>query len=105
MKKSWLNFWLGAAMFADGLLLALTGLIMKYVLPPGQGYRRGQGLSEDSFFWLGRHQWGSIHFDFALILIALLLVHLILHWNWIVGRIKELRKLPAEVSDCKTGRD
>ena len=85
MKKAWINFWLGATMFISVTLLGATGLIMRFVVPAGQG--KGQ-----SFLSLARHSWRDIHFTLALIFLSLLAVHLVLHWNWIVGRFRDLKK-------------
>ena len=97
MKKIWINFWLGVSMLIAFLGLALTGLIMRYVLPHGYGYRGGEGLN-NTFFWMTRPEWGSIHFTIALILIAVLIIHLLLHWNWIVGRLRELKSSSEKTS-------
>ena len=55
-----------------------TGLLMKYILPPGS--RGGSGL-----VWLGqaRHFWGDIHFWLAVTFLALVVVHVWLHWSWV----------------------
>ncbi len=54
-----------------------TGYILRFSLPPGSN----KTLSLWSYT---RHQWGDIHFWFSLGLLIILLVHLALHWNWIV---------------------
>ena len=59
---------------------------MKYVLVPG--YLRwdiyGQNVSL-FFCGLDRHQWGTIHFIIGVIFLSLLVLHIILHWQTIVG--------------------
>jgi hypothetical protein len=54
-----------------------TGLLLAYRLPPGS--RGGRGLS--ALGWL-RHDWGDLHFWISIAFLALLLVHLGLHWRW-----------------------
>ena len=90
ISKNRVNFWLGTLMFADMLFLSLIALIMKYILPPGCGSRhRGWGEGEPlTFLGLGRHDWGDVHWVLALILLSMLVVHLLLHWKWIVHQIK-----------------
>jgi len=67
-----------------------TGMILKYILPPGSG--RAEGLfgggghrqrGAQLLLDMDRHEWGEIHFYLALGFLGLLLVHLILHWSWI----------------------
>ncbi|MBD9355987.1 DUF4405 domain-containing protein [Methylomonas albis] len=54
-----------------------TGYLLRYPLPPGSN-------KSHSLWGLTRHQWGDIHFWISLGLLAVLVIHLALHWNWIV---------------------
>ena len=90
MKRATLNFILDSIAFVNLLLLATTGVIMRWVLPPGsgggygRGFRGGRGGGEvKELLGLGRHDWGDIHFFLALLLVLLMLIHLVLHWTWI----------------------
>lgn len=69
--------------------IAVIGFIIKYVLPPGVGGGRGHGPA-DYLLGMNRHDWGDVHFWIALFLLSLLILHLILHWNWIVCRVGDL---------------
>ena len=78
-KRQPLNFWidvLGAFLFS---VLLGTGILMKWILPPGTCDEAALKL------WLGhaRHWWGDIHFWVAMALIALILLHVYLHWKWV----------------------
>ncbi|AMK75432.1 MULTISPECIES: DUF4405 domain-containing protein [Methylomonas] len=54
-----------------------TGYLLRFPLPPGS--------NKTLTLWgLSRHQWGNIHFWISLGLLAILMIHLALHWNWIV---------------------
>jgi hypothetical protein len=54
-----------------------TGYLLRFPLPPG--------TNKTLTLWgLSRHQWGDIHFWISLGLLAVLVIHLVLHWNWIV---------------------
>ncbi len=119
MKKVTLNFWLDVLLFLTFLGIAFTGSILKWVLPSrcgeGGGWRGGWGdaerLEEECSRWfLGVHrsQWLDIHFLLAVILVALVLVHFILHWNWILCSIKTnlFRRVPqsrieTSPKDCR----
>jgi hypothetical protein len=62
--------------------MVLTGLLIKYVLPPGSGGRLG---GPALVLWgLDRHDWGAVHWWIALVLLIITLVHLLLHWTWVV---------------------
>jgi len=57
--------------------MVATGYLLRYPLPPGS--------NKTLTLWsLSRHQWGDIHFWISLGLLAVLVFHLALHWNWIV---------------------
>ncbi len=79
-KKTW-NIWIDTLSYAAFVVLAMTGIIMYFILPPGSG----KGMT----IWnLDRHEWGDIHFWAAVSFFGLLVVHLILHWKWIVSVLK-----------------
>ncbi len=78
MKKTQVNFVLNLSAFYILVLMISTGLLMEYVLLPGS--RGGQGLS---LFGMNRHDWGDIHFYLSIAFIAAMLLHIVLHWNWI----------------------
>jgi hypothetical protein len=77
MKRTDLNGLVDALAAVEALLLLSTGLLIWLRLPAGSGH----GLTVWS---LDRHQWGDIHAWIAMAMVATLLVHLALHWKWIV---------------------
>jgi hypothetical protein len=78
MKRVNLNFIVDAVAFAGFVLLTTTGVLMRYVLPPGSGHY--------STIWgLDRHEWGGIHFWVSVLFFSILAFHLILHWRWIAS--------------------
>jgi len=72
--------------FISFVFVVSTGVLMRYVLPP----RSGQSME---IFGMSRHEWGDIHFYITFIFLAILSIHLLLHWKFIRnvfrGRIKE----------------
>jgi hypothetical protein len=57
--------------------LSGTGLMLAYRLPPGS--RGGRGLSV--LGW-SRHDWGDLHKWLSFAFLALVVLHMILHWRW-----------------------
>lgn len=97
IKQVTLNFIVDLISFINLLGLACTGLIMKYILPPGtggygRGFRGGRGpVEEIKYLWsMTRHEWGYIHFYLAVGFVTLMVVHIILHWSWIKNYFKSL---------------
>ena len=59
--------------------LAATGLALAYRLPPG--------FHKQGLLGMGRHGWGDIHFYISIGLMALAVLHLVLHWGWMMRSI------------------
>ena len=84
MKRVKLSLWNDIVSFIAFFSLAATGLIMEFGFserPRGPG-ARGEGAKE-LFLTMSRHDWGEVHFNIALVVIASIILHLFLHWNWI----------------------
>ena len=94
MKRTLVNFSLDAVVLLLMTTVISTGLIMGFLLPPGSGrldveaHGDGQTGRPISVLWgLGRHDWGDVHFWLSMALITGALIHLALHWRWIVAMI------------------
>ena len=81
MNRSRLNFIIDAAALVAFLMLAVTGVLIRYTLPPGTG---GWAM----VWGLNRHEWGTIHFWASVVFFGILLFHIILHFRWIVCMVK-----------------
>ena len=81
MQRAKVNFVVDAVAFGAFVLLTATGVLVRYVLPPGSG--------RFSTLWgMDRHEWGQIHFWLAVFLLVSLGLHLVLHWRWVVCMVK-----------------
>lgn len=90
-RKLTMNAIIDYAAFAIFVFLTTTGVLMRYLLPPGSGH-------QSSIWGLDRHEWGSIHFWMSLALFGILSLHIVLHWNWIMS---VLRGKPRQGSRSK----
>jgi hypothetical protein len=81
MARPNVNFAVDSVGFAGFVLLTATGVLMRYVLPPGSG-------RFTTLWTLDRHGWGNIHFWLAIAFLSVLVIHLFLHWRWIVTVLK-----------------
>lgn len=76
MKRPAQNFVVDTIAFIGFVFLTTTGVLMRYILPPGSGRFR--------VIWgLDRHGWGTVHFWIAIFFLSVLAIHLIFHWRWI----------------------
>jgi len=90
-QRTALNFSVDLLAFVGFVLLTATGLVERYVLPPGTG-------DFQAVWGMNRHQWGEIHFWIALFLMGVLAIHIVLHWKWIVCVIR------GKQSEASAGR-
>jgi hypothetical protein len=81
VKKPSLNLAIDAAAFAAFVLLTSTGVLMRYVLPPGSG-------RFTTIWGLDRHDWGAIHFWISMLFMASLAAHLWVHRRWIASVVE-----------------
>jgi len=104
MKRSSLNFIVDLVSFVTLLGMVFTGIIMKYILPPGTGgcgrmFRGGRAEETVRDLWsMTRHEWGSVHFYLALLFIVLMAAHILLHWTWIKNYFKSLLGFARETT-------
>ncbi|MGE5609727.1 MAG: DUF4405 domain-containing protein [Bacillota bacterium] len=89
MKRNTLNLFVDLLSALVVLGITATGLIVRFVLPPGSG--RGRIL----WTW-DRHEWGNLHFWLAVAAGVLLLVHVTLHWQWICVTMLRLFRRSSE---------
>jgi len=83
MKRNTLNYLVDLVTFLVMWGLLTTGLLIKYVLPPGTGHRLAVS-------GMNRHDWGEVHFWLAVSVCALAIVHVWLHWQWVCATTRRL---------------
>jgi hypothetical protein len=83
MKRNDWKYLIDALLFIDICSIAIIGLVMAFVIPPGQG-------SEAAKYFMGlhRHEWGDIHLYLSLFLLGLLVLHVWFSWTWVVQSTK-----------------
>ncbi len=89
------NFIVDAIGYLAFLALVSSGLIMSYVLLPGRDRAAG---SPTTLLGYGRHDWGDIHFWAGMIFLAAIIVHLLLHWDWLVGVFRKFMSVESKKS-------
>jgi mono/diheme cytochrome c family protein len=78
MKRTALNLLIDFLAASCFIGMIATGYILHFPLPAG--------TNKTLVLWgLSRHQWGEVHFWISLALLVVLLIHLVLHWQWVVS--------------------
>ena len=79
ISRTIINFWLDALLLALFVSLLWCSVVLQFVFPPGE-------LSTDWRLWgLGYQNWRDIQFGALCIFALAILVHVMLHWNWVCG--------------------
>ena len=99
MKKSSLFLLIDLLMFLFLSLMAGLGLMIKYVLVPGSKRWDIYGRNVDlSFLGMDRHGWGTVHLICAIFFVAMLVLHIILHWKTLVAYVCKIVKTKTEAN-------
>ncbi len=85
IQRNWL---VDLGLFLAALGAAITGIYF-LVLPVG-GYQGGRNPFYGITFLFGRETWDSLHTWTGVGMIAAALIHLLLHWSWVVGIAKRI---------------
>jgi hypothetical protein len=86
MNKPRLNLLIDIVMTVLMAAVAGLGFLINWVLIPGEERPVVYGSRPD-LYWLGldRHDWGDVHLALGIALLALLVLHVALHWGQVVG--------------------
>jgi len=86
MTRARINLVIDAAMALVMAAIAGIGFLMHWILIPGEARPAVYGGRPD-LYWLGldRHEWGDIHLVLGIALLALVVLHVALHWGQVVA--------------------
>jgi hypothetical protein len=87
-KQTRNNWLIDAALFTGAIVSMLTGIYFLF-LPVG-GYQGGRNPMYGITFLFERHTWEDLHTWFGIGMIVAALIHLVIHWNWIVSMIRRV---------------
>lgn len=80
MNRARLNLIIAMLAATSMLVMAATGYVLRFPLPPS--------MNRTHMLWnLSRHEWGLIHSWASVGLLVVIVVHVVLHWSWIVTMI------------------
>jgi len=107
MSRQRIMKWLDGLSFAGFVFLVATGCVLHFVLPPGSGRLVGErtgfraAQKPTSLLWgMTAHRWGSLHYWIAVVFMAVLAVHLLLHGRFLICLVKGR---PSRASPIRAG--
>jgi hypothetical protein len=93
MKKVHMNYLLDAVIALAFLMSAFSGVAFIFMGDGGYQGGRNPGFAT-AFLSIPRTTWSDLHLLTSLVMITGVVVHLILHWKWIVCVTRQM--LPAK---------
>ena len=103
MNEARLNYLLDAVIGLAFLLSGATGVA--FLLMGSGGYQGGRNAGfATALLGLSRGTWSDLHTWASLVMITGIVVHVALHWKWIVGMTKKMmpsRPRRAQEQVCK----
>ncbi len=88
MRKGSMLYLIAASAFLAFLLEVFSGFVLWLALEHGDGFQGGRGAGQspgqDEFLAVTRSDWLDIHDWAGVALLAVICLHLVLHWRWIV---------------------
>jgi preprotein translocase subunit SecY len=94
VSKQTRNNWLiDAAVFIGALVAAITGVYFLFL--PSGGYQGGRNPMYGITILFDRHTWDDLHTWFGVLMIAAVVIHFAIHWNWVKGMAKRMAKSAA----------
>ena len=91
-KNNLIKYFMGLLLFFTVIYTAISSYVLWFILPRGIGlhgdrhcdsFGRGHYGNELFIFGSSRYEWVEIHSWVCIAFIIIILIHVILHWNWI----------------------
>lgn len=89
LSKQTIDNWLvDSFLIVNALLASITGIYFLF-LPVG-GYQGGRNPYYGIRIFFERHTWSDIHTWTGVLMIAIILIHIPLHWHWVVNMTRRM---------------
>ena len=91
MSKLSLNFVIDILLFLCLSVIVGIGFLIKYVLLTGQETwaKYGENVSLE-FLGMDRHEWGYIHLIIGFLMLILMVLHIVFHWQLIMAMFRKV---------------
>jgi len=97
MSKTKLNYWLDAVIALAFILSALSGVVFLFAGSGGYQGGRNPGFQTE-ILGISRAIWSDLHTWVSLVMIAGVVIHLVLHWEWIVCMTRRMLEGPERAA-------
>ena len=87
-KHTQKNWWIDAALFISALAAAMSGIYFLFL--PSGGYQGGRNPYYNLTVLFSRATWDDLHTWSGVAMIAAALIHLVIHWQWVVSMARRI---------------
>ena len=85
-KQTIKNWWVNALLFCSAILASATGIYFLFL--PSGGFQGGRNPYYNLNILFDRHTWDSIHTWTGATMIAIAVIHILIHWKWVKSMVK-----------------
>ncbi len=89
-KQTQKNWWIDAALFTSAIAAALSGIYFLFL--PSGGYQGGRNPFYNVTILFSRSTWDDLHTWGGVAMIAAAIIHLAIHWPWVVSMARRTWK-------------
>jgi len=87
-KQTQKNWWIDLALFSSAVIAALSGIYFLFL--PSNGYQGGRNPLYNLQVLFSRQTWDDLHTWGGVVMIAAALIHLMIHWSWVVNMTRRI---------------
>jgi hypothetical protein len=101
-KQTKKNWWVDATLFGSAIIAAISGIY--FLLLPSGGYRGGRNPLYNVQVLFTRQTWDDLHTWGGVAMIAVAIIHLVIHWPWVVNMARRTFNELTEKCGCMNAR-
>jgi preprotein translocase subunit SecY len=101
-KQTQKNWWIDAALFSSAILAALSGIYFLFL--PSGGFQGGRNPLYNIQVMFSRQTWDDLHTWGGIAMILAAIIHLTIHWQWVVSMARRTWKELAGQCGCMNAR-
>ena len=87
-KQTQKNWWVDAALFSGAIVAALSGIYFLFL--PSGGFQGGRNPLYNIQILFARQTWDDLHTWGGIAMIVAAIVHLAIHWTWVVSMTRRI---------------
>ena len=101
-KQTQKNWWVDAALFSSAIIAALSGIYFLFF--PSGGFQGGRNPLYNLQVLFTRQTWDDLHTWGGVAMILAAIIHLAIHWQWVVGMLRRTWKEWTGQCGCMNAR-